>query len=733
MNALFVPADHWWLTIALGAVWKSAVLDSTRRRAAVSRPIAVLLTATAISGVLPLVAVQLQAGGVTSLATQESQAAADGPRMTVTGLVVDHRGNPIANAAVMIYTQRKVSKRPMLSATFESPEIIGQASSDGSGRFRVEAPRTSSATHDLLGFIALADGHGIGIIEVDPDTAELAAKIRLREEFVIEGRLFDVQGQPAQGAKAVIRSIRSSRNGELEGPTFMERTPEPLAGWPKPATTDASGHFKLRGLGPGVRLGIAIDGARFATQNIFVEVGGGIDPEPVGVQPVVRLAVKLGTKPGDNKLTMALEPAQTIAGRVTYADTGRGVPHAPLSVFSRSDGRGGRQSRFETDMEGRFRINPQAGDHFNIATQAPVGQPYLALTKNIDWPKGAVEQSMDFALPRGIVIRGKVTEQSSGNPVRGAVVRFTPYTIPRTKSFSTCTASLTSPDGLFQIACVAGPGYVVVQGPSDDFVLREFAADGGVFLAQPGNRRFYAHAYKSLDVKPSSSGEEVNMTIERGLTVKGRLLGPDDQPVQDALMLSRIIMRSMPMGGWKMLVFNPQGHAKNGRFELHGLDPASDVAVHFLDPGRELGATIQPSGKTAQAGPLDVRLERCGTAKARLVDAGGKPVTGQNLTISLIVTPGVPFAARDKNPSRLVSNEVDLYRIDARHYKNYPASDGQGQIVFPALIPGAPYRLIDYTTARSPSGPQIRKEFSVKPGETLELGDILIERPIAVN
>jgi hypothetical protein len=48
--------------------------------------------------------------------------------------------------------------------------------------------------------------------------------------------------------------------------------------------------------------------------------------------------------------------------------------------------------------------------------------------------------------------------------------------------------------------------------------------------------------------------------------------------------------------------------------------------------------------------------------------------------------------------------------------------------VFPALIPGATYRISDQST-RTPVGPQLRKEFTVKPGESLELGDIRIEKP----
>ena len=45
--------------------------------------------------------------------------------------------------------------------------------------------------------------------------------------------------------------------------------------------------------------------------------------------------------PGPKQLTMALEPARIIKGRVTYADTARPVPHARLSVGSlKSEGGG---------------------------------------------------------------------------------------------------------------------------------------------------------------------------------------------------------------------------------------------------------------------------------------------------------------------------------------------------------------------------------------------------------
>ena len=56
-----------------------------------------------------------------------------------------------------------------------------------------------------------------------------------------------------------------------------------------------------------------------------------------------------------------------------------------------------------------------------------------------------------------------------------------------------------------------------------------------------------------------------------------------------------------------------------------------------------------------------------------------------------------------------------------------PVSDAEGRIAFPALIPGATYRVIDRPRGGPPT---FRKDFTVKPGETVDLGDILIEKPL---
>ena len=108
-------------------------------------------------------------------------------------------------------------------------------------------------------------------------------------------------------------------------------------------------------------------------------------------------------------------------------------------------------------------------------------------------------------------------------------------------------------------------------------------------------------------------------------------------------------------------------------------------------------------------------------------------MAGYHLTWDLanfhLVSPGLPYSSRPDKDGRLFADEGHLRQIDPIHYHNGLVSDAQGRLVLPALIPGATYRFIDDTTFFDPAGPQVRKEFTVQPGETLDLGEIHIEKP----
>jgi RNA polymerase sigma factor (sigma-70 family) len=639
-------------------------------------------------------------------------------RMYVVGRVLDPQGKPVPRANVIVHARVKQFGYAFGPEALY-PAVIGGADADGSGRFRLSAPRTASSRDDELMAVALAPGYGVGWAELDPDADQPVADIRLNPEQVIQGRLFDLQGRPAQGVTvSVSRTIRilvrSSETPDpqrfrFEGPRYWWARVYDWPAWPKPATTDADGRFSVHGVGRGLQATLSIIDSRFALQMIEVETDNSPDAKSV---------------------TMALRPAQIITGRVAYADTGKPAAHAPLIVSARGEGQRGatRPTYFQTDADGRFRANPSPGSDFSVNAASPPGQPYLGASKSFEWPKGAIEHSLDLSLPRGVLIRGKVTEEGSNRPVAGASVVFIAHREVTDRREGGGTKTLV--DGRFEFAGLPRPGHLAVQSASPDYVLQEIG-DREFQQGQPGGTRWYAHAFIPYDPKAGGSGPEVNVTLRRGVTVTGRLLAPDDQPAPDTWIISRITLG--PSGSaWGVWQGNYHGNARNGRFELHGLSPGADVPVHFLEPKRKLGATVLLPGGSATGEPRTVRLQPCGTARARLVDTKGQPVAGYRAQylILMTVTPGAFRENRDPaDANRLFADTDYLTRIDSVNYLKDPVSDAQGRIEFTALIPGANYRVSNRIQAGQASKPQLPKNFTVKPGETLDLGDIVIEKP----
>jgi hypothetical protein len=284
-------------------------------------------------------------------------------------------------------------------------------------------------------------------------------------------------------------------------------------------------------------------------------------------------------------------------------------------------------------------------------------------------------------------------------------------------------------------------GYLAVKAPSEDFVLR-MIGNRQMDSGEPGGQTLYSHAFLPYEAKADGDAPELEVSLRRGVTVTGRVIGPDDQPVPNNWIVGRLAL--MPStSAWYAWRGDYHRIALEGRFELHGLDPESETPVVFLEPKRKLAATVYLSGNSAAKQPFTVRLEPCGTAKARLVDKGNKPLTAyrDQFMISMIITPRVPVH-QSVFPSPVdestvpaphaipVLSESDfLVRFDPVNHPKPPAPDAQGRIVLPALIPGVTYQIVDRTAAQTPGGPPIRKKFTVKPGETVDLGDILIEKP----
>lgn len=634
--------------------------------------------------------------------------------MILTGRVLDPAGRPVPNAAVMVYgAPKQGDERPGTGA----PAAIGQASCDALGRYRLDMPRISSATHHEVGAAALAPGFGMGWAAFDVDAESPTAHITLWPEQVIAGRLFDVKGRVIPGVRVSVEGVGHPRRGPEVLPEFIDGpylwggayANAPPA-WPRAAITDAEGRFTIRGIGRGLRVLLMADDPEYARQRIVVDTEDSDKPRSISA---------------------ALEPARVISGRVTYADTGQPVPHAAVEIIAYRRGPG-YTNIYQTDADGFYRGNPISTDRYWVSAYVPRSQPYMNASSGespFPWPKGALEHRVDLVLRRGTVLRGKVTEEGTGRPIAGASLRYMGRP-PGGEVGSWSGTIRTDPDGSYQLAVHPRPGTLIVLGPSEDYVYREMG-ERLVREGKPGGSRWYAHAFIPCDdLKPGTRSRELNITLRRGAAVKLRVLDPDGRPVRAAWMFSRLLLQPQSVP-WGRYWGEYHGDVHDGHAELHGLAPDAVVPVYFYDPGNRLGATAVVSLEAAKDGPITVRLQPCGLAMARLVDAKGQPLAGYRdpWVISMIVTPGRD--ALDHTEATLdqpVADSDYLSRTDPERYADL-ATDRKGRITFPALIPGATYRLNDMSTRDDAGGRKSRGSFVAGAGEAIELGDIVIAKP----
>jgi hypothetical protein len=325
------------------------------------------------------------------------------------------------------------------------------------------------------------------------------------------------------------------------------------------------------------------------------------------------------------------------------------------------------------------------------------------------------------------LIRGNVTEHGTGRHLAGASVQFFPMNRSGdvVSGFEALVAS--KGDGSFQVAVPLGKGYLMILGPTLDYVPQEIGGGKLYGSGEPGGWRFYAHDIIAYEVKAGEGTHEITSTLKPGKTLRGRVLGPAGEAVEDAVTLTRQPLDPINLAwqGYNLV------HAHDGRFELHGFDPEKATPVYFLDADHGWGAAVELSGK--QAGEeVTVRLQPCGQVKARFVGPDGKPVAKLNVWpyFQLLMTPGPNRSGFVDRGKLLTADAAFMPNVDPKHYPNELATDSEGRITLPALIPGAPYRISDWSTFNvQDKGFQLRKEFTVKPGENLDLGDILVEKP----
>lgn len=262
----------------------------------------------------------------------------------LSGRVIDEAGDPVADARVEA-TDEETAGRPVGTTT--GPD----------GRFALAdlppAPHRLVARHE--GFVpANRDGvHPGGVEEIE---------LILRTGASIAGRTVDTDGEAVRGARVAVAA---------GGP----HTPVPFAVGAGRGETGADGSFRIAGLVPGTR----VLEARHPDH------------------PISRREIDL--QPGENRVTLVLEPGITVTGRVTDL-SGAPVPDARVEPISDAEGVSAR-----TGPDGTFRLTGLAPGTVGLRAAKRGWAPAVLEAVEVSPPGVA---GVELVLERGTVVSGRI-------------------------------------------------------------------------------------------------------------------------------------------------------------------------------------------------------------------------------------------------------------------------------------------------------------------------------------
>jgi protocatechuate 3,4-dioxygenase beta subunit len=669
-----------------------SILDARRRRQGPARWLVAASLTTALAISATLAAVRLVAKDI--------------PHPMLSGRVVGPDGKPLKDASLVVAASRSRWRRS--NADRVKAELLGRGSSNEQGQFRIELTGEPEGDGGQVVLVATAPNHGFAARELTELNRTIDEPITLPTEQVVEVRLVDLEGSPIAGAEIRSAGVYPSKGGTgLSAEILSEGFVAPIA---QKWTSDRDGRFMVQGYGADHWTSFNVRASGFGRQRQNLE-----------------------TKAGVRTAVLTLGRAHIVEGHVALGKDGPPAAGARIASRTMSEKHGVGMhlgdDEVTTDQTGHYRIEAAPGPGIVLKVFPPRDAEAYLMRGDVVVAGDSVASRVDFVLPKGVLVRGRVTDAATGKPVSGAVVhhqaheRNNPYFIKGNPSLFNPDEKrvVTAADGTFRLGIMPGPGYLLVKGPTDNYLHEEISSvELAGQLIWP-NTRTYPDAFRKLSPKPDEGPIDADFALRRGVTVRGRLVDQDGQPVREALLVSRWYLSRNGMTvnhnpSWKSL--------RGGRFALDGCDPGSSAPVLFVDPKNQRGAAIELSGK--QAGDdVTVTMRPCGSARVRFVDGQGKPVRAERRPahLEVVLTPGA--SSGDIFPSvqmssPLMADAIYPANFDPVRYREIK-TDANGRMTFPTLIPGATYRIIVFNQKE-----KTEIEFQVKPGEVKDLGDLKI-------
>lgn len=426
---------------------------------------------------------------------------------SLTGLVVDEKGQPIRGAEISLEPSSRDGSPGAWLRVFESAraEQTTKGVSDGDGRFTVE-----NISPGFYGVAARCRGFATTTAparDLKEDAPVDIGRIVLEPGVTVDGKVVDKSGRPIEGAQI------SAGSRDLRGAVFARL----LGGGQPDAVTGSDGRFSIPDRRRGEKLEISADREGYASASLT-----GVTAPPL--QP----------------LTITLATSSAIEGRVVDAD---GKPALGATVMiGRQRARGalmmtamiGTLHASDADEDGRFRVEDLEPGPVTLRASAPGFKD--SRLDSLEIPEGKDLTNVTVTLTAGASLSGHVMG-SDGNPAIGAEV---------------------APVGDDAGGPGRGPG-ARTQTDGDGYYMLDGLGPGqtSIEATAEGSPR----AVRDIELKPGSN--VLDLQFQGGQDVAGRVVDESGQGVPRADV--RLPSSTSPWGGASAVT------AEDGSFRLTGV------------------------------------------------------------------------------------------------------------------------------------------------------------------
>jgi hypothetical protein len=663
-------------------------------------------------------------------ARRESQGPNSVPQtVSVSGRVVNPNGQPVPGAKLYLYGDpgERSLREPV------SPPVRAMTDADGWFRFNIErselAPARSHQRFPGPLLAAFAEGYGpVWTDELmigDPHGALLEL---VADDPPITGRLIDLEGRPLPDVLVRVIQVDATPKNDLSAwvdelqkkPTgyqsfnhFSKSLPVGLSTLIPRVRTASNGRFQLAGAGRERLVSLLVEGPKIETRVLQLMTR-------VGPASSVRFVRLFGEQAQSDEIVIhaigfdfVAAPTRTVEGNVNDAATGLPLPgvmiHPRLKYGDAFDNHWplvdwpGMSIRTTTDALGHYRLTGlPLRQPIELRTVLAEGSPYQPSSQEFANTPGVDPTRRNFNLERAVLIRGKITDRTTGEPVASLVEYHPTLDNPNLRSADQVELFepvATHPDGSFTLVALPGTGLVAATAMGDRFLTADRATVDKSSAARffPNIRGFTSpqqcHAFEAISVEKTAKSYQCDLTLTPGPEPTVTILDPDRKPLTGAL-ISGVLPTDLFREGWWQSRQQPV-------FRVTGLTSHRIRQLSIHHEGKRLAGSL--AIRDSEPGPLVVRLRPWGTVSGRLIDRDGHP------------RPGVTLSYQDS---------ISGVRPNSLFFPKDATTDASGHFTFEGLVPEQEYIIKLPAPNGTAQCPRVGESHVLEPGEVKTLGDV---------